>query len=543
VRLLRKIIPIILAVILVACGEKTHPPRLVVLIVVDHFPQYAYEHYQPLFTGGLKWLSDHGVTFDNFHLEHGYASTGPGHFVLGSGQHPGPAGMLGNSFYDKRVGRDVYCIADSNAREIGLPSYPVSYENVPGSTFGDWLKAASPQSKVVGVGCKDRAAILLSGREADLAMWYNWRGSFTTNSYYTDTIPDWLHEFNTDNTILAYRDSIWTKSLPDSIYGLYAHADSFPGEDDRYMNEAYSPVFPIGFEPAWDDGRVYGEIGGRPWLDRLTLELAATATEALDLGSDDIPDVLTIGLSVMDIVAHYYGPFSHETMDLLVKMDGYLQSFIDDLDEQAGLENIVFAFTTDHGGLPLPEHWTGIMGRSGGRIDQEDLKAAREKAYAGIDELYGTHDFILRSWQSYFYDDAVMGSLGVDRAVVDSIIQVNLESVEGIARVYSKAELQTATHADVNALRLSRFIHPDLSPDLYTLVEAGWIYRGPTGTSHMTPYDYDSHIPLIFSSVDFEQSTRSDSVQMTDVATTLGHILGVEAPNPVDGLSLTPLQR
>ena len=508
---------------------------------MDHLPYHAFEHYKPLYKGGFKWLLDHGVSFDNFHLEHGYAATAPGHFVLGSGLHPGPAGLLGNHFYDKTKGRDVYCIEDHDANELGIPAYPNSYRNVPGTTFGDWLKTASPESRVIGVGCKDRAAILLSGRHADLAVWYNWRGAFTTNSYYTESIPGWLDDFNSKIDMPTYRDSLWTKSLADSVYDQYAHADFFPGETDRYKTEVYSPVFPIGFEEHNDDGEVVGKLGDYPWMDRMTLELASTTVQENDLGKDDIPDVLTVGLTVMDIVNHYYGPYSHESMDLLVKIDGYLQTFLNDLDEEVGLEHVLFTLTTDHGGLPLPEHWTQIMGKNGGRIDKSELGAARLRALNRIKDIYGTHDFILRKGTTYFYDRATMDSLGVNRTQIDSIMVTHLESVEGVGRVYTKTELLDPIHEDKNAIRLSRITHPELSPDLYSLVEEGWIYRGPHGTSHLAPYDYDSHIPLLISHLNYSPSSLRDSVQMADVAPTLGDLLGVEPAHPVDGKSLLPL--
>ncbi|MCF7807093.1 MAG: alkaline phosphatase family protein [Candidatus Marinimicrobia bacterium] len=539
--MLKKTAAIMTIVLLMSCGQGERSPRLVVFIVVDDLAHHTYTHYQALFTGGFKWLYDHGVSFDNAHLEHGYASTGPGHFVLGSSLHPGPAGLLANHFYDKRVGHDVYCIEDSSAHELDIPANSVSYKNVPGSTFGDWLKARSPESKVIGVGCKDRAAILLSGKNADLAVWYNWRGSFTTNDYYTETTPAWLHDFNREHNMVSYRDSLWTRSLPDAIYDQYAHADSFPGETDRYLTDTYSPVFPKGIESEWDDKKVFSEMGSRPWLDRMTLQLASKAIKEEGLGQDDVPDVLTLGLSVMDIIVHYYGPYSQETMDLLVKMDGYLQNFLDDLDDQIGLEHVVFALSTDHGSLPLPEHWTQVMGKTGGRINAVELNAARDKAMASILDMYGTHDFILRRGDTYFYDQNSMTSLGVEPARIDSIIRSNLESVEGIGRVYTKAELLDPDPEDRNAVRLSHMTHPELSPDIYTLLEKGWIYRGPYGTSHQTPYDYDSHIPLMFSSLGFTRTTLNDSVQMADVAITLADILNVNPPHKVDGKSLKSL--
>jgi len=105
----------------------------------------------------------------------------------------------------------------------------------------------------------------------------------------------------------------------------------------------------------------------------------------------------------------------------------------------------------------------------------------------------------------------------------------------------TKAELLATTPEDSRAYRLRNFINPQLSPDLITLVDEGWIFRSPYGTTHGTPYEYDSHVPLIFSSLKMRSVSLMDSVATVDLAPTLADILGVEPLNRVDGKSLTPL--
>jgi len=537
---IKKILLLITILLIVACKPE-QKPRLVVVISVDHFAHFVYDHYRPAFTGGFKWLEDHGTSFENAHHEHGYCATGPGHFVIGSGLHPGPAGVIGNYWYDRIQKKDVYCVEDPDAKELDIPAYSVSYDKINGTTSGDWLKAVSPEAKVYGVACKDRSSIMMSGKNPDLAVWYNWRGSFTTTDYYTETIPTWLSEFNNNLNILSYRDSIWNNAVEPSLLAEYTHADSFFGETDRFQDSTYSPVFPIGFEAEWDDAKIKNEIAGRPWMDRMTLDLAATIVRETDMGQDKTPDILNIGLSTQDLLAHYYGPFSHEVMDHLLKVDGYLMNFIDFLDQEVGLENVVFVMTADHGGLPLPEHWTHIQHKYGGRVDEEHYMATRARAYGELDSLYGTHDFIHRKGSSYFYNFSMMDSLNVEQSVVDSILQSCMESVEGVYRLYTKTELMAATPDDYRSYRLRNFMHPELSPDLYTLVEEGWLFRNPYGTSHSTPYDYDSHVPLVFSSVNTPPRQLMDSVATVDLAVTIGDLLGVEPLNRVDGKSLLPL--
>ncbi len=532
---------LIFALLILAACKPEPKPRLLVFISMDHFAYHTYNHYRPAFTGGFKWLEDHGVSFENAHHEHGYTSTGPGHFVLGSGMYPGPAGVLGNNWWDRIQKKNVYCVEDPDAQALDIPAGNLSYDKVNGSSFGDWLKASSPRSKVYSVACKDRAAIMLGGKNPDLADWYNWQGAFTTTDYYTREIPAWLKDFNADLHLLSYRDSVWTPLCPAADYLAYAHADSFYGETDRYLTNPYSPVFPIGFEPEWDDSRIYTEIAGRPWMDRITLELALRAAKEAHLGQDATPDVLNIGLSPLDLIAHYYGPYSWEAMDHLLRVDQYLKTFLETLDVEIGLENVVIALSTDHGGLPLPEHWTQVMGKTGGRVNEEVYLATRAAAYALIDSTYGDHDFIYRKGSSYYYDHAAMDERSVQASVIDSILQHYMESVEGVHRLYTKAELLAADSSDEIRWRLRHFMHPVLSPDLYTLEEYGWIFRNPWGTTHSTPYDYDSHVPFIVARQGESARRIGEHVSTVDIAPTLAEILGIKPADRVDGKSVLPL--
>jgi len=115
----KKIIYLLSLLLLFSCATK-EKPRLVVVISLDHFAFNTYDHYRPVFKGGLKWLMDHGNRFENAHHEHGYCSTGPGHFVLGSGLQPGPAGIMGNNWYDRSTGKDVYCVEDPDANALDI---------------------------------------------------------------------------------------------------------------------------------------------------------------------------------------------------------------------------------------------------------------------------------------------------------------------------------------------------------------------------------------------------------------------------------------
>jgi predicted AlkP superfamily pyrophosphatase or phosphodiesterase len=58
--------------------------------------------------------------------------------------------------------------------------------------------------------------------------------------------------------------------------------------------------------------------------------------------------------------------------------------------------------------------------------------------------------------------------------------------------------------------------------------------RSSVGTTHGTPYDYDTHVPFFFSGNNFDNRVIQDSIETVDIAPTIAEILGIFF-NDVDG--------
>ena len=90
-------------------------------------------------------------------------------------------------------GRIVNVIDDPVQTPLGGSGRASSPANLLTFTVGDVMKSRNPRSRVVGVGMKDRSAILMAGRRADAAYWFeNDGGNFITSTYYMDAAPAWL---------------------------------------------------------------------------------------------------------------------------------------------------------------------------------------------------------------------------------------------------------------------------------------------------------------------------------------------------------------
>jgi len=328
------------------------PPRLILLISVDQMRYDYLTRFAPLYKGGFKTLLDRGAIFSNALYRHASSETGPGHSVLLSGRHPSHSGIIANTWYDPYLRKTVNVVDDSAVDAVGGKGRGASPANFNGFTVGDKVKQKWPESKVVGISFKDRAAILPAGPRADAAYWFeNDCGCFITSTYYVRQPPPWLVKFNERHVADSFFKSPWTRLLPDeSIYLKYSSEDDFPGEWDLK-----DTTFPHAFRGKPGELAYYDTLRRTPFADEVLLQAALLAMDSHDLGMDSNPDIFTVGFSASDVVGHTYGPFSQESMDTYLRLDAVLDKLLKHVDARVGLNNTLVILSADHGALPLVE--------------------------------------------------------------------------------------------------------------------------------------------------------------------------------------------
>ena len=533
---MKRKVGLLLSLLLLVSCDNHKPTKLIILLVGDQMRPDHLSRFESLYTGGFKWLLENSVVFDSAYQQHGYTVTGPGHFAIGTGIYPGPGGVLGNEYFDRDLGRVVNCVEDPKAHPVGGEGSARSIRRYKTKGIGDMLKDADPKSKVFSIGGKDRAAIFLGGQNPDLALYYNNRDRFISSTFYRDFLPEWVNEYNDNMNLKAYKDSVWNKIFPDSYYIKYSRQDYFNGEVDFYHDDKhdlndntdkkkniYNPVFPISFDKGVDPGK---EFLDTPWFDEKLFGLSEITIEKAELGSDNHPDLLCIGISTMDYILHNYGPFSQEAMDYFLRLDLVLGRFIDYLDHQVGLENIEFILSSDHGGLPIPEYLPSL-GMEGGRVSRRHLKEAYEWINDEISEMYGDNLFVRSGVRFYFNHERLRkNNISFDKPA--QVIKKYLLKVDGISAVLTKDEILTSKEKNAITIRLKNMIHPEKSADVFALIKEGYLYRSTYGTSHGSPYDYDTHVPLLFAREGRKYHHINHHAETVDIVPTILDILNIQ---------------
>jgi len=518
------------------CSEPiTDRPRLIVLISVDQMRADYLDRYRAEYTSGLKELTSDGAVFSNADLNYASSETGPGHATLGTGCYPRNSGILGNEWIDPTTRRTVYCVEDSSARSVHGEGGNRSPRNLLRTGLGDWIKSAYPHSKVVSVSAKDRAAILLGGKNPDEVFWYSPQsGHMVTSSYYVTRLPRWVQDFNANGWIEKNVPSAWTKLLPLSHYEVNG-PDELIGESNRGGNSSFPHLF--------EENEKTSQFLTSPYGDELILDFALSALSHEKLGRGISPDLLCISLSCTDYIGHSYGPDSHEMHDNLVRLDRSLGKFFEELRNILGHDRFVIALSADHGVMPLPE-FMNITGQPGKRI--QPLQSV-ETLFDSLNGVFGRiageqKVFVDRNG---FLDYQSAMKAGLDSSAFEHAVRMGLSRVDEIVEVYPRRTL--VDKPEDNADYINRFRRSYYSPrgeDFQVqFCEYCLLTSHNSGTSHGSVYSYDTHIPIVIMGRGITKGTYSRPVYSVDVVPTLARLAGIPFPDDIDGVPLKELLR
>ena len=141
--------------------------------------------------------------------------------------------------------------------------------------------------------------------------------------------------------------------------------------------------------------------------------------------------------------------------------------------------------------------------------------------------------------QVFLNHEAFTGDLksaGIDLLVATELISQYLESVDGIAAVYSATTLRNANFSE-GGLKgsLVRGFHHKRSGDIAVVLEPQWFEGGELGTTHGSAYAYDTHIPVLFYGWGIAKGSSVDYHTITDIAPTLSVLLRIKFPSGTTG--------
>ncbi len=476
-------------------------PKLVVLVVLDQFRADYLTRFEESFLpaekngqlGGFKYLMTKGAYFPYGHYKVFQAMTCPGHGIIMTGAYPSESGISMNEWYDRDSGEMVYCVKDS---EFG-----VSPRQLKTTTVSDELKNIDKKSMVVSLALKDRAAIMMGGQRPDQVVWINNDNLQWETSGYYGKLPAWVAEVNSSLNGLRGKKYLW-----------------------KGMNRSIS----------YNDDKVYSS----PFGIEVSIDLAISALEKEKLGQhQNQTDFLLLSLSAHDFAGHTFGPNSPEMADLTLFEDQQLSRLLKMLDKKVGLKATLIMLTGDHGIPPTVDYSKA----NNIKADRLDYLALFKKIYAQLDEKYGTPKngpwIIAFKYFNFYLNSKVLAEKKLDSATLSQEIKKILLKEEGISAVYTRDDVVQGRISPGfwSEALINQFVFTT-NGDIIFMPEPFYYENSKWGTvTHMTGYNYDTRVPLIFFGTSFKPGVYAEYARITDLAPTLSFILNVVPPPKARG--------
>lgn len=502
-------------------------PKLVVGIVVDQMKmEYLYRFSNDFSDNGFKRLMKQGYTFHNAHYNYMPTYTAPGHASVYTGTTPSVHGIVGNEWFNKETGKEMYCTDDESVTLLGNgveSEGKMSPKNLQATTITDELKLATNfKGKVIGMSIKDRGAILPAGHFADWAFWYSKTGEFVSSTFYGTELPSWATQFNSEKNYLKYIEKGWDLYKPKETYNE-SLTDDNPYEGKLYKK---TPFFPYNLKDMYAANDA-GILRTNPYGNNLLADFAKKAIVSENLGKDDVTDFLAISFSSTDYVGHVLGPRSIELQDTYLRLDATIADLLNYLDRTVGKGKYLVFLTADHAGAEnvtyLKDNKYNVNNLNSSNIKQSIVEYSTK--------TFGENYVLDYSNYNVFLDKAKIKSKGLDLEKVKASVKEFLLTQDFIRNVYTEEQIQESSPTDFNLQAINRGYDVKQNGELIILFKPAYVEYSMTGTTHGSTYSYDTHVPVLFYGWKIKKGESHAKKYITQIAPTLAQKLKITMPN------------
>ncbi len=514
-------------------------PKLIVQLVVSQMRfDYISRYWDKFGDNGFKLLVNEGTYCRNARYNYLLTQAYPGLATIATGTNPSVHGIIADKWFNRNTGNEVEATADDKVNTVGGSFFSGKYsaKNLVTSTFGDELKLNNANSKVVSIALDAGSAILLGGHSANGMYWFDTeKGLWVSSSYYTDALPAWVDTFNSKGFAKLYTDREWKALQPIQKYEEADTAAVKSVEKKISLAEKLKGMMDgiIGKPQPKTDFKVLLE---NPYGNLLTKDLAIAAVVGENLGADEHPDLLCITFSANRFIGGKFGPHSIEMEDNYLRLDRELAHFLEFINSTVGKENCLFILTSDQGVASTPDYLEKSK-IPGGYFDP---KKAMILLGSYLNALYGQGNWITGYHDKQIYlnrkliEDSNLNLADFQQKVADFMLEFS-----GVSNSTTAHNLQNGNFANGIMVKFQNSYNQRRSGDVIINLEPGWVERNGKVTSANSPYDYDSHVPLIFYGWKAKRKSVLNPVYINDLAPTLSILLGITWPNGATG---TPIK-
>jgi hypothetical protein len=527
----------------VAMAQKIPPqkPKLIVGITISGM-QYDYlsVYWDKFSDGGFRKMATTGANCKNARYNYLITDPSAGFASIATGTRPSEHGIVSDYWYSRISNEIINSIEDLEQTTIGGAYGTGNYSPraLHSRTFSDELRVKSRfKSRSLGVSMDPQAAVMMSGHTATAAYWLDpEHATWVTSSFYMDSLPGWLNEFNQKNYRDLYLDRSWETLLPIAEY-----------EESMLDNNPYETgikgqiTFPYDLAKISNTGREkkdYTVLMTTPWGNTFTKDMAIAAIINEELGQGAYTDMINIGFNATKFLADHYSTWSVETEDMYLRLDEDIAHLLTFLDEQIGMENVLVYLTADNAIAVDPRYLSASRIPSG--FFNYRTSVSLLKSY--LNAIYGRGE-----WVSFYYAQQIY----LNRQLIEDS-NLSLEDVQdrvarfmvqmgGVSNAVQAYVLKQNNFTEGMLRKIQNSYYPKRSGDVILYLTPGWVEHSSVAGGMYTEFRYGPHVPLIFYGWKINRVTIPYRVSPIDIAPSIASFMEISMPDNATGVVIPDL--
>ena len=530
---------ILAATILVAGSTHTvvaqNPPRLVVNIVVSSMGANDVEQYEDNFTStGFRRLLYGGQRFTNATYDYMQTSTPVSLATLTTGAMPSIHGVVGERWFDYVDNSHITLIDDEQEHSVNYSSGTGNYSprNLIAETLSDALARQSSNSRIATIAVDPLSAIVMAGHSGEVYWMESVQTDWTTSSYYTETLPEWVAQYNEKDKNQDYSIKRWTALLPYDSYrnSQVSVIEGLQSKTNKQIVHVLDNELP---KEMMDN--IHYQMCYTPAGNSATLAFARELISKNEMGKDDVPDMINIVLDAPRMISSRFGPESVEYEDMIYRLDRDLEEFFTFLATQVKeSRQLMVILTSDHGTSPSyndPKR----------KSERFNVRQAEVITNAFIGSMHGNGEWVLGCIDhSMYLNHNLIIDKGLSLSDIQNDVATFVMQLRGVSQAITAQALRSSYFGGGYGRKIQNGYYARRSGDVVINLMPGWIDESEgVRSSSGSMYRYDSHVPLIIYGGNTKAVVRDEAFDMTSLAATEAYILGIAAPSAAEGNKTT----
>lgn len=507
-------------------------PRLLVNIIVSSMRADDLNRYSKNFsTGGFNRLINNGAYFTNASYDYMQTTTPVSLATLSTGAMPSTHGVVSDSWFSYVGNKRVSLIEDSKEQSVAYSGGSGSYSprQLVAETIGDALIENDSTSKVATIAIEPLSAIVMSGRSGEVYWMETLQTAWTTSSYYSKTLPEWIGEYNRSDKNLEFLSKRWNTLLPYDSYrnSRVACIEGVKSKENKRIDPIEEDMAKI--KAMFADE--YQQMCYTPAGNSALIAFAKQLVTKQQMGQDETPDMLNIVLDTPRKVCSRFGPESVEYEDMLYRLDRDIEDLISYIVAQVtDPRQIVFTLTSDHGSSPS-------FDVENNNVERFNVRQAEVITNAFIGAQHGNGEWVLGYIDRAIYlNHDLIIEKGLSLVDVQHEVATFMMQLRGVSHAVAAEAMRSSYFGSGYGRKIQNGFYPRRSGDVIINLMPEWIEeKEDVRSSSGSMYLYDRVVPLIIMGGNIAAGTHNEKVDMTSLATTEARLLGISAPSAAEG--------